>query len=396
MKEAITLTQKLIQIPSITPNGEAVLHWIEESLADLNPTQHHRLVFEGENSPPVSNLLLTFGKEGPHFCFVGHVDVVPPGPLEAWTHPPFSGTLHEGRLIGRGASDMKGGIGAFMAALRAFLTQDAPLSGRISLLLTCDEEGPSVNGIAKVMPWLKHHNCVPDLCLIGEPTSSAIAGDTLKIGRRGSATFRLSIHGTGGHVAYPHLATNPIPLLAQAITALTIPSLDEDLCLAQSSPNGAGPFDPSHLEISAIACSNEATNVISETAWITLNVRFNLLHTVDSLEQWIRDTCIRTLETSSASYTLDRLGNSTPFLCEDKASIDMMSRAITEVTKIKPYLSTSGGTSDGRFIAPYCPVLELGPCNRSIHKVNESVGVVELEQLTRIYRTVLEKFFTPS
>jgi succinyl-diaminopimelate desuccinylase len=376
------LGQELIQIASITPDGGHALDYIQAYFADDHPFVH-REVFHEPNTAPVDNLFLRIGNSGPHFCFAGHVDVVPEGDMKQWHTDPFGGIIKDGYVIGRGASDMKGAIAAFMRAARRYIDAHGTQNGSISFLLTCDEEGPALNGTRKMLGWMTAKAQIPDVCLVGEPTSQDRLGDTFKIGRRGSINFLLKVLGTSGHVAYPNLARNPILPLVRAMDHLNSQILDE----------GTADFDPSHLEFSSIHCPNTSTNVIPSEASAHFNIRFNVLHSLASLEAWVRTQLLHRLNPQEFELTI--LSKASPFLVQNFDLIHMVKQSIASVTGQEATASTTGGTSDARFIHEVCPVVEFGLMNATIHKPNEAVAIQDLEMLEDIYYKILIDFFQP-
>lgn len=372
--DPVELTKKLVQCPSITPKDEGALDTLQHTLESLgfNCT---RLLFEDVDTPKVDNLYARRGTGSPHFCYAGHTDVVPVGALEDWIFGPFDAIVQDGVLYGRGTSDMKGGIAAFVAAVSEIINDQ----GSISLLITGDEEGPAINGTVKMLEWLKNHGDIPDICLVGEPTNVSEIGDMAKIGRRGSLNGTLAIHGTQGHVAYPDLADNPIPRLVRVLDKLICTDLDQ----------GNEFFQPSNLEIVSVDVGNQATNVIPMDASAKFNIRFNNEHTADELIEWIKDIC----ESDGGHYTLDIKVSGDAFLTEEGTLSELIRRSIYEVTGKNVELSTSGGTSDARFIKNYCPVAEFGLINKTIHKVNECVDIDDLYLLKNIYIHMLNSYF---
>ncbi|MEQ8165265.1 MAG: succinyl-diaminopimelate desuccinylase, partial [Alphaproteobacteria bacterium] len=314
------------------------------------------------------------------FCFAGHTDVVPVGDRDAWTDDPFAATRRDGTIFGRGAADMKCAIAAFTAATADFLARRGDgFAGAISLLITGDEEGPAVNGTRKVLEWLAAQGEVPDACLVGEPTNPEKLGQMIKIGRRGSLVGELTVRGTAGHSAYPHLADNPIRRLVPMLAALNEAELDK----------GNAHFQPSTVEITTIDVGNEATNVIPATAFARFNIRFNDEHSGASLETWLR----RTFDAIGGDYDLSVSVSGESFLTEPGPLSDLVSAAAERVTGVRPELSTTGGTSDARFIQAYCPVVEFGMVGKTMHKVDEQASVDDIEALRRIYDEVLDGFF---
>lgn len=372
--DPVELTRKLVRCPSITPKDEGALDNLQETLERLgfNCT---RLLFEDVDTPSVDNLYACRGTGSPHFCYAGHTDVVPVGAVEDWRFGPFDATVEDGVLYGRGTSDMKGGIAAFVAAVSEIKNDH----GSISMLITGDEEGPAINGTVKMLEWLKDHDEIPDICLVGEPTNVSEIGDMAKIGRRGSLNGTLTIHGTQGHVAYPDLADNPIPRLVKVLDKLINTKLDQ----------GNEFFQPSNLEIVSIDVGNQATNVIPMDASAKFNIRFNNEHTADELIGWIKDIC----ENEGGHHTLEIKVSGDAFLTEEGILSELIRSSIYDVTGKNVELSTSGGTSDARFIINYCPVAEFGLINKTIHKVNECVNTDDLYLLKDIYIHMLNSYF---
>jgi succinyl-diaminopimelate desuccinylase len=368
------LAAALIRRPSVTPKDEGALDVAAAALEELGFTCH-RLVF-GD----IHNLYARRGSGRPNFCFAGHTDVVPPGAAQSWSFDPFAASLHDGALCGRGAVDMKGAIAAFIAAAQRYLAEHRrDFTGSISLLLTGDEEGEAINGTRRVLEWLAARDEVIDACLVGEPTSAQLLGDMIKIGRRGSITGRLTVHGTQGHAAYPHLADNAAHRLVAMLHTLTTAELDR----------GSEHFQPSTLQVSTIDIGNPATNVIPATARAVFNIRFNDLWTGEKLKAWL----VERLDAAGGRYTLDVTVSGESFLTAPGMLSDRLAEAIRRVTGRTPELSTTGGTSDARFIQAYCSVAEFGLVGQTMHKVDERVELSDLAELTAIYRTFLDLFF---
>ena len=368
------LAAALIRCPSVTPRDEGALDLVAAALEKLG-FDCHRLVF-GD----IHNLYARRGDRSPNLCFAGHTDVVPAGAAEAWTFDPFSAGLRDGALCGRGAVDMKGAIAAFIAAAGRYLDERGrDFAGSISLLITGDEEGDAVNGTRKVLDWLEERGETIDACLIGEPTSAQSLGDMIKIGRRGSMTGRLAVHGVQGHTAYPHLADNAAHRLVAMLHALTTAELDR----------GSEHFQPSTLQVSTIDIGNPATNVIPATARAVFNIRFNDCWTSEKLERWLRNR----LDEVGGRYALDISVSGESFLVMPGMLSDRLAEAIRRVTGSTPELSTTGGTSDARFIQAHCPVAEFGLVGLTMHKVDERVELSDLAALTEIYYTFLDLFF---
>lgn len=366
------LTEQLIACPSVTPEDKGCMAIIEARLQPLG------FEFEYINRGGVTNLWARRGKTAPTFCFAGHTDVVPPGPQEKWQSPPFVPTERDGFLYGRGAADMKGSLAAFVTATEAFVAARPDHGGSIAVLLTSDEEGDATDGTVAVVEALKARNEAMDYCLVGEPTAVARLGDTLKNGRRGSLSAKLTVKGVQGHIAYPHLAKNPIHLAAPAISELADTEWDR----------GNEFFPPTTWQISNIHGGTGATNVIPGHADILFNFRFATASTPESLQTKVCEI----LDRHGLDYDIVWTLGSKPFLTGGGQLVDASVRAIRDELGIEPELSTTGGTSDGRFIAEHCPqVIEIGPVNATIHKINECVEIAALPQLTNIYRRLLEQ-----
>ncbi len=377
--DGVELTRRLIRCPSITPLEAGALDLLEEVLTGLG-FRCRRLVFSAAGTEDVDNLYARLGDGGANFCFAGHTDVVPPGDGAAWRFDPFVGGVADGALHGRGAVDMKGAIAAFVAALSRFLDRrGADFGGSLSLLITGDEEGPSVNGTRKVLDWLTGRDERLDACLVGEPTSNERLGDTVKIGRRGSLNGRLTVTGVQGHAAYPQLADNPVHSLVRMLDRLMGEPLDR----------GSAHFEPSSLQVTTVDVGNPATNVIPAQARAAFNVRFNDLHDSASVERWLR----RRLDPAEGAYELEIAVSGESFLSAPGRLSEILGAAVEAVVGERPVLGTGGGTSDARFIKDCAPVAELGLLNATAHKVDERVSLQDLEALGRIYEAVLDGFF---
>ena len=376
--DPVTLAQDLIRCPSVTPEDAGALGRLEAVLKDMGFT-YHRLRFEEPGTEPVENLYARLSDRGPNFCFAGHTDVVPPGDQRSWSVSPFGGIVAAGRLYGRGAVDMKGAIAAFVAAVSRHLEEKGTPDGSISLLITGDEEGVAVNGTRKVLAWLKERGETLDACLVGEPTNPRALGDMIKIGRRGSLTGHLTVHGAQGHVAYPHLADNPLPRLVRMLASITDEPLDQ----------GTEHFQPSTLALTTIDVGNAASNVIPAQGKATFNIRFNDAHTPASLEAWLRAK----LDAVGGAYELRLHCSGDSFLTPPGPLTDLVAEAVERVTGRRPDHSTTGGTSDARFIKDFCPVVELGLVGQTMHKVDEHVALDDLHRLTDIYTEILRDVF---
>lgn len=380
--DPIDLASALIRCPSVTPRDDGALDVLAGALEPLGFTCH-RLRFEAPGTDPVDNLYARLGSARPNFCYAGHTDVVPVGDAADWRHDPFAGTVIDGVLHGRGAADMKGGIAAFVAAVSVFVEErGAGFGGSISLLITGDEEGPAINGTRKVLDWMAEHGEKIDVCLVGEPTNPSTLGDMVKIGRRGSMSCVLTVEGTQGHVAYPHLADNPVTRLVRMLAAVIDYPLDE----------GTEHFQPTNLEVSSIDVGNPASNVIPAKATARFNIRFNDTHTSDDLLAWLNES-FKAAAGDGARWTLDHHVTGEAFLTPPGALSDLIAGAVESVTGRRPELSTTGGTSDARFIKDVCPVAEFGLVGQTMHKTDERVAVADIEQLADIYRMILERYF---
>lgn len=380
--DALTLAQDLIRCPSVTPEEAGALRVLEEALKPLG-FSCQRLRFEAPGSPATENLYARLGGARPNFCFAGHIDVVPPGDKAAWKHDPFAAVIADGVLHGRGAADMKGAIAAFVAAVANYLAEHGRPKGSLSLLITGDEEGPGTNGTVKVLEWLREKKEVLDHCLIGEPTAIVGAGDVIKIGRRGSMSVRVIVHGRQGHAAYPQHAVNPIPILAELTRRLSGLTLDP----------GSAQFEPSTLAFTTIDVGNEASNVTPALARARFNIRFNDRHTPETLLRQIKVIADDVAEAMGGEIVLEHRVSGEPFLTAPGPFTDLLRGAVLAVTSATPRFSTSGGTSDARFIKDHCPVAELGLPGRTMHRSDECVALADIERLTRIYQAVLKAYF---
>ena len=368
--DPIQLARELINCPSVTPASGAVFDVLEHALAPIGFTVHRWVMGEPPDGP-TENMVAIRGEGGPHFGFAGHLDVVPPG--EGWSGDPFEARVVDGRLVGRGANDMKSAIAAYVAAL----SRIEQTSGTLSLLITGDEEGYAAYGTPRIIDWLNERQIRPDMILIGEPTSVERLGDTVKIGRRGSVNMWIEVPGVQGHVAYPHRATNPIAPLAKVIAALDAVHLDD----------GTEQFPPSNLEFTAIDTPTHASNVIPATATAQLNIRFNNLHKGADLVRMVEETAER--EAPGAKVRARISGEA--FLTPPGQLYDVIVEAIQKETGLAPELSTSGGTSDGRFLIQLCPVVDFGLPNATMHKLDEPAAVEDIETLSRIYERIVRK-----
>ena len=377
--DPIDLAQALIRCPSVTPADEGAMDVLQSALEELGFTCH-RLPFATGNAPEVQHLYARIGDRAPNFCFAGHTDVVPVGDANEWSVDPFAAEIKGDRLYGRGASDMKTAIAGFAAAAARFLeSRDNGFPGSISLLITGDEEGEAVNGTVKVLEWLKEKGEVLDACLVGEPTNPETLGDMIKIGRRGSMTAFLTVHGASGHAAYPHLADNPVERLVKMLSAVLDKPLDD----------GTEHFQPSTAVVTTIDVGNPVANVIPARAEARINVRFNDLHTGAGVGTLLR----RRLDDIGGDYDLDARVSGESFLFPPGPLSNLVAGAVEKATGKRPEFSTAGGTSDARFIKDHCPVCEYGMTNQTAHKADENALVSDIQLLSDIYQSVLDGFF---
>lgn len=413
--DVIELAKDLIRCPSVTPESAGVMDVLEGVLKPLG-FEVWRVTFSEENERDVENLYARLGTAAPNVCFAGHTDVVPPGDPALWESPPFQPEVRGGMLYGRGAEDMKGAIAAFVAAVSRMVENkrshpgrrreapeirdlvsheripDSPsgfrdvsdysvgmTGGSVSLLITNDEEGLAINGTRKMLDWLKARGEVLDACIVGEPTNPSILGEMIKVGRRGSITCNLTVNGKQGHVAYPERADNPVTRLVKILHDLETHVLDE----------GNGFFPPSNLEITSIDVGNPTVNLIPASAYAQFNIRFNNLHNGADLGKWLYQVC----ERHATTFELNCRVSGESFLTRDEPLILALSKAIIDVTGVKPELSTTGGTSDARFIKDVCPVIEFGTTGQTPHAVNECVDVDVLRQLSAVYERFLVEYF---
>ncbi len=380
----ILLSQALIKCPSVTPDDAGALAVLQEYLENMG-CHTEFMIFSDENTPTINNLwAIKHGKTtGKHLCFAGHTDVVPVGAVDKWTHNPFDAHIQDGILYGRGSSDMKSAIAAFAVAAQEFTTQNPEFSGSISFMITGDEEGNGINGTKKMVQILKSRKITINHCLVGEPTNPEILGSMIKVGRRGSLNVDLVITGKQGHVAYPHLANNPLPKLVLILNTLAQLTLDI----------GNDLFQPSNLEITNIDVGNNTDNVIPETATGRFNIRFNDEWSAEKLKHYLNDIIDNIAQEHNIDYEITFRVSGESFITKDSFLTDNLSDAIFEETGIKPELSTTGGTSDARFIKDLCPVIEFGIVGQTMHQVNESVKVSDITTLKNIYLNFLKRYF---
>ena len=378
----LQLAKELIRFPTVTPIDAGIMKFLEKKLKTLG-FKTKILEFKEKNSKPVKNLYARLGNKGPNFCYAGHLDVVPAGNLKEWTVNPFKPSVKKGHLIGRGANDMKSSIAAFVSAVSNFVANKRKFNGSISLLITGDEEGVAINGTKKVVDYLRKKKEKIDFCLVGEPTNPNKLGEMIKIGRRGSMTGRLSIIGVQGHVAYPQRANNPSTALVQILKELKDIKFD----------NGTKDFQPTNLEVTKINIDNSADNVIPGLANAKFNIRFNNKHTSSSIKKKIDKIIKKISNKNKSKYKIDYSVSGEAFLTKPNNTTFMIRDIIKKITKIKPQLSTTGGTSDARFIRKIAPCLEFGLVGKTMHKVDEAVSLSDLKKLTLIYSNILKNYF---
>jgi succinyl-diaminopimelate desuccinylase len=382
LPSALAFAQALIRCPSVTPEEGGALGVVADALKQAGFTVS-RPVFSERDTPDVENLYARYGTKSPLLVFAGHTDVVPPGDEGVWRHPPFSGETDEGLLYGRGAVDMKGAIAAMLSAVLGFIRNHPDFNGSIAFLITGDEEGPAINGSVKLLDWAHKRGERFDHCLLGEPTNPQRLGDMIKIGRRGSLTGAITVEGVQGHVGYPHLARNPIDGMVRLLAALKAEPFDA----------GTEHFDATNLETTTLDVGNPATNVIPGTARAVFNVRFNDIWTPQTLGAEI-DRRLREAAGNEVTYRLDlEPTNAVAFLTPPDDFTGFVQDAIEAQTGIRPQLSTTGGTSDARFIKNYCPVVEFGLVGQTMHKIDEHVAIADLEGLAAIYHGILMRYF---
>jgi succinyl-diaminopimelate desuccinylase len=377
----LELAKELIKFPTVTPVDAGVMRFLEKTLKSLG-FKTKILEFKEKNSKPVKNLYARLGTKGLNFCYAGHLDVVPPGNLKDWTVNPFKPIVKKGHLIGRGANDMKSSIAAFVAAVSNFIKNNN-FNGSISLLITGDEEGVAINGTKKVVEYLKRKKEKINFCLVGEPTNPNKLGEMIKIGRRGSMTGRLKIIGTQGHVAYPHRANNPSTTLVKILSTLKAIKFDK----------GTKDFQPTNLEITKINIENSADNVIPGEANATFNIRFNNKHSSSSIKTKLNKIFNKITKQTKSKFNIEYSVSGEAFLTKPNSTTFMIQDVIKKITKVKPQLSTTGGTSDARFIRKITPCLEFGLVGKTMHKVDETVSVSDLKKLTLIYSQILKNYF---
>ena len=379
----LQLAKELMKFPSITPRDAGVMKFLEKKLKKMG-FKTKILNFKEKNFQPVKNLYARLGSKGPNFCFAGHLDVVPPGDIKDWTVNPFRPSVKKGHLIGRGANDMKGSVAAFVSAVSIFLNNNKSFNGSISLLITGDEEGDAVNGTKKVVDYLKKKKEKINFCLVGEPTNPNKLGEMIKIGRRGSLTGKIEIIGTQGHVAYPHRANNPSTIIIKILNELKNIKFDK----------GTKNFQPTNLEITKINIDNDADNLIPKTANATFNIRFNNKHSSGSIKKKINKILSKVNKKNKSKFKIDYRVSGEAFLTKQNATTNMIQNVIKKITKVRPKLSTTGGTSDARFLKNISPCLEFGLVGKTMHKIDEAVSLKDLKKLTKIYANILDNYFS--
>src|SRR5215210_6579046 len=387
MTDALTIARDLLRCPSVTPADAGALGVLEKILTAAG-FEVHRVTFGEPGTADIDNLYARIGTTAPHISFAGHTDVVPPGDESTWSHGAFSGDVEDGFLYGRGAVDMKGGIACSVAAVLEYLAAHGGRpredgNGSISFLITGDEEDIAVNGTIKLLQWATARGEKFDHCVLGEPSNVEALGDCIKIGRRGSLSGTLYVDGVQGHVAYPHRASNPVPDIAALIMALSSEPLD----------TGSAQFQPSNLEFTSVDVGNTASNVIPGQARAKFNIRFNDNHTQETLRTLVEERLTKACGNRIRARIMWERSNANVFVTKPGAFTELAVAAIEEVTGRKPELSTSGGTSDARFISSYCPVIEFGLVGQTMHQIDERTPVADLEKLTRIYRRILDRYF---
>ena len=378
----LKLAKELIKFPSITPVDAGVIKFLEKKLKKLG-FKTKILEFKEKNFQPVKNLYARIGNKEPNFCYAGHLDVVPPGNTKDWTINPFKPTVRKGHLIGRGANDMKSSIASFVSAVSKFLNKNENFNGSISLLITGDEEGDAVNGTKKVVDYLKKKREKINFCLVGEPTNPNKLGEMIKIGRRGSLTGKLKIFGLQGHVAYPNRANNPSTIIVNILKELKEIKFDR----------GTKNFQPTNLEVTKININNKADNVIPAIAEATFNIRFNNKHSSSSIKKRLNILFNKITKKNKSKYKIEYKVSGEAFLTKANKTTFMIQNIIKKITRIKPKLSTTGGTSDLRFIRKISPGLEFGLVGKTMHKVDEAVSLKDLKNLTKIYQNILQNYF---
>ena len=378
----LQLAKELIRFPTVTPVDAGVMKFLEKKLKKLG-FKTKLIEFKEKNFKPVKNLYARLGRKEPNFCYAGHLDVVPPGDIKDWTINPFKPSVKNNHLIGRGANDMKSSVAAFVSAVSNFLSKNEKFNGSISLLITGDEEGDAINGTKKVVEYLKKRKEKINFCLVGEPTNPNKLGEMIKIGRRGSLTGKITIYGLQGHVAYPHNAKNASTIIVEILKKLKDIIFDK----------GTKDFQPTNLEVTKVNINNIADNVIPATAEATFNIRFNNKHSSKSIKKKLNKIFERINKKYKSKFKVEYKVSGEAFLTKPDKTTFMVQSVIKKITKIRPKLSTTGGTSDLRFIRTICPGLEFGLVGKTMHKVDEAVSLKDLKNLTKIYLNIIQNYF---
>ena len=378
----LQLAKELIRFPTVTPIDAGVMKFLEKKLKKLG-FKTKLLEFKEKDFKPVKNLYARLGTKRPNFCYAGHLDVVPPGNIKDWTINPFKPSVKNNHLIGRGANDMKSSVAAFVSAVSNFLSKNEKFNGSISLLITGDEEGDAINGTKKVVEYLKKTNEKINFCLVGEPTNPNKLGEMIKIGRRGSLTGKLIIFGLQGHVAYPARANNPSTIIVNILKELKDIKFDK----------GTKDFQPTNLEVTRININNTADNVVPALAEATFNIRFNNKHSSTSLKKKLNKIFKKITKKHKSKFKIEYRVSGEAFLTKPNKTTFMIQNVVKKITKLNPKLSTTGGTSDLRFIRTICPGLEFGLVGKTMHKVDEAVSLKDLKNLTKIYESILKNYF---
>tara|TARA_B100000963_G_scaffold352505_1_gene365774 strand:- start:15096 stop:16253 length:1158 start_codon:yes stop_codon:yes gene_type:complete len=380
--DELTLARELIKFKSVTPQDSGAIGFLGKKLKSLG-FKVQIMEFKDKKSKSIKNIYAKMGKGSPNICYAGHTDVVPPGDIKNWTNNPFNPVVKKNYLFGRGATDMKGSIASFVSAVSKFIKRKNRFKGSISMLITGDEEGLAINGTKKVVEHLKKRKEKIDFCIVGEPTNPNKLGEMIKIGRRGSLTGNIEIYGIQGHIAYPHLLNNPINVLVKICKKLKEKKLDK----------GNKNFQPSNLEFTSFDVNNKAHNVIPAKAKARFNIRYNDIHTANTLKKKIQNIVRTICKKNKSKFQISFLPNGEAFLTKPDKTILMVKKVIKKITKINPKFSTTGGTSDARFIRKISPCLEFGPVNKTMHKVDECVSISDLRKLTSIYENILIEYF---
>lgn len=385
LPDAVAITQELVREETVVPIATPALDIVERHLAAAG-FEITKLPFSEDGFADTDNLYAHIGSGEPHLCFAGHVDVVPSGPIEEWTHAPYASIIDDGKLYGRGTADMKGGVACFMAAAIQYVAKTSNFRGTLSFLITGDEEAVAINGTPKMLNWLKEQGIKLDHCIVGEPSNPSYMGEEIKVGRRGSLLGDLTLFGTQGHIAYPERADNPMPRLAAVLDMLCNDVLDE----------GTNLFQPSNLEVTSVDVGNEAHNLLPQSIKVKFGIRYNTVHDFDSLESLLKQKFDAVHEKLGGSYEASYYRSGEAFYTEDKMLTALVSDAVEKHSGQRPKLSTAGGTSDARFIKNHCPVVEFGLVGASMHKIDEHVEVADILVLTEIYHEIIQNYFKAS